>query len=186
MTAAGEGAERAAATPLVVRSRFRPIALVALGGVAVTVLMVAIRRSELDADEAVMSGLTLALGAWLVAQACGLFVRRSVAGHAMRLDAAGLHHPGWGVVPWSALRSASLRRLGSAGKRSIFHLVLDIDPGCPGPSQGSYVRWLFGPIEGLWRRSRPLEVPLVALDVDPYDLLAAIERWRPSAHRGAA
>jgi Arc/MetJ family transcription regulator len=177
---AGDAAKPAPGTPLIVHSRSRPIVLIGLGGLATAAFMVAIRRTELDFDEAIMSAAVLVLGLWLAAQACGLLLRRSVAGHAMRLDADGLHHPGWGVVPWAAVRGVGFRRLG--GDRSLFHLVLDIDPGCPGPSHGTYVRWLFGPIEGLWRRhGRKVEIPLIALDVDPQALVAAAERWRASA-----
>jgi hypothetical protein len=174
--AAGDGA--ASRSPLIVRSRTRPILLFALGGVAVTALMVAVRSAEMDVDDAIMSAVTLALAFWLAAQSLGLLVRRSVAGHALRLDADGLHHPGWGVVPWPAIRGADLHRVGGSGTKNIFHLVLDIDPACAAPRHGSYVRWLFGPIEGLWRRGRAIHVPLVAIDAEPYALLAAVNRWR--------
>ncbi len=175
----GASAKSAPGTPLIAGSRSRPIVLVALGGLATAALMVAIRRTELEFDEAIMSAGALVLALWLLAQACGLLVRRTAAGHAMRLDAAGLHHPGWGVLPWTAVRGVSFRRTG--GDRSLFHLVLDIDPGCVAPSHGTYVRWLFGPIEGLWRRpGRPIAIPLIALDVEPQALVAAAERWRAS------
>ncbi len=182
--AAGDGAPPA--SPLIVRSRLRPILLFALGGIAVTALMVVVRHSEMDADDAVMSALTLVLAFWLAAQSLGLLVRRVAAGHALRLDADGLHHPGWAVVPWSAVRGADLHRVGGSGTKNIFHLVLDIDPACAAPGHGSYVRWLFGPIEGLWRRGKPIEVPLIALDAEPYTLLAAVERWRGGAAKGRA
>ncbi|MGZ5237699.1 MAG: hypothetical protein ACXWCV_15420 [Caldimonas sp.] len=183
--AAADGGDATPATPLTVGSRARPIVLIGLGGLATGVFMVAVRRSQLEFDEWLMSAAALVLGFWLAAQAAGLLLRRSEAGYALRLDAAGLHHPGWGVVPWTALRRVSFRRLG--GERSLFHLVLDIDPGCPGPSQGSYVRWLFGPIEGMWRRpGRPIEIPLVALDVDPQALVAEVERRRAGADRSRA
>ena len=182
---AGDDAKAVPGAPLIVGSRSRPIVFVALGGFAGAAFMVAIRRSELEFDEAIMSAGALALGLWLAAQAGGLILRRIAAGHAMRLDEAGLHHPGWGVVPWTAVHGVRFRRLG--GDRSLFHLVLDIDPGCPGPAQGSYVRWLFGPIEGLWRRhGQTIEIPLVALDAEPQALIAAIQAWQASANRSAA
>lgn len=175
----GGSAKPAPGAPVIVGSRSRPIVLVALGGFATAAFMVAIRRTELEFDEALMTAGALVLGLWLAAQACGLLLRRSAAGHAMRLDAAGLHHPGWGPVPWSSVRGVDFRRTG--GDRSLFHLVLDIDPACAGPSQGSYVRWLFGPIEGLWRRNgRAIEIPLIALDAEPQALVATVERWRAS------
>lgn len=185
MPATGKGADPAAGVPLIVGSRSRPIVLVALGGFATAAFMVAIRRTELEFDEAIMSAAVLVLGLWLAAQACGLLARRAAAGHAMRLDAAGLHHPGWGVVPWSAVQGVRFRRLG--GDRSLFHLVLDIDPGCAAPAQGTYVRWLFGPIEGLWRRhGQTIEIPLVALDVEPQALVAVVETWHARARRSGA
>jgi len=174
--AAGDGA--ASDPPLIVRSHTRPILLFALGGVAVTALMVAVRSSEMDLDAAIMSAVTLALAFWLAAQSLGLLLRRAAAGHALRLDADGLHHPGWGVVPWPAIRGADLHRFGGSETKNIFHLVLDVDPACAAPQHGSYVRWLFGPIEGLWRRGRGIHVPLVAIDAEPYALLAAVQRWR--------
>jgi len=174
--AAGDGA--ASDPPLIVRSHTRPILLFALGGVAVTALMVAVRSSEMDLDDAIMSAVTLALAFWLAAQSLGLLLRRAAAGHALRLDADGLHHPGWGIVPWPAIRGADLHRVGGSETKNIFHLVLDVDPACAAPQHGSYVRWLFGPIEGLWRRGRGIHVPLVAIDAEPYALLAAVQRWR--------
>lgn len=179
---ASRGGHASNAEPLIIRSRSRPIVLIGLGGLAIAALMLAVRRGELEFDEWIMSAGVLVLGLWLAAQAGGLLLRRASAGHAMRLDAVGLHHPGWGVVPWAALRKASFRRLG--GDRSLFHLVLDVDPSCPGPSQGTYVRWLFGPIEGQWRRpGRPIEIPLIALDAEPQALVAAVEARRASASR---
>ncbi|MEP7301681.1 MAG: hypothetical protein ABI699_09140 [Caldimonas sp.] len=179
----GEGAPRAPGTPLVVGSRSRPIVWVALGSLATAAFMVLVRRDELEFDDWLMSAGVLVLALWLFAQAGGLLVRRAAAGHALRLDAAGLHHPGWGVVPWPAVRSVTFRRLGGSGVRSLLHLVVDIDPGCPGPAQGGYVRWLFGPVEGLFRRHRPLEIPLIAIDAEPMALVAAVELWRAGAGR---
>ena len=178
--AAGQGGSSSHEAPLVVGSRSRPIVLVALVAVGAAILMLAVRRTELDFEDWLWSAGALVFACWLLAQSVGLLLRRAAAGHAMRLDAAGLHHPGWGVVPWSAVQGVRFRRLG--GDRSLFHLVLDIEPGCVGPSQGSYVRWLFGPIEGLWRRhGRTIEIPLIALDAEPQALVAAAERWRAGA-----
>jgi len=180
--AAGPTASTAPGTPLIVRSRSRPIVLFALGGAATAAFMVAIRHGGgLDFEEAIMSAGALVLGLWLVAQAGGLLLRRSSAGHAMRLDADGLHHPGWSVVPWTAVHGVRFRRLG--GERSLFHLVLDIDPACAAPSHGGYVRWMFGPIEGLWRRpGRPIEIPLIAIQSDPQALVKAVEAWCGNAN----
>ena len=172
--------------PLIVRSRTKPIAVTLLIGVGIGLLMALIRRGgDLDVEEWLLSAGGLVLGFWLAAQAGGLFLRRGIAGHAMRFDHAGIHHPGWGVVPWDAVGELSLRRLGGSETKSVWSLVVDIDPRCPGPLQGGYVRWLFGPIEGLRRRSRPIEIPLVAIDAEPQELLVSIQQYRAAARTAA-
>lgn len=171
-------------TPLIVRSRSRPIALVLLGGLAVGAFMALIRRDgDLDFEDWLMSAGALVLGFWLAAQACGLLMRRSSAGYALRVDDRGIHHPGWDLVPWSDVRDLRMRRIGGDGPRSLWQLVIDLDPGCPAPKRGTYVRWLFGPIEGLWRRGRPVEIPLFAIDAEPQNLFVAIELCRSAAGR---
>ncbi len=170
--------------PLIVRSRSRPIGLVMLGGLAVGAFMALIRHGgDLDFEDWLMSAGALVLGFWLAAQACGMLLRRSTAGYALRVDDRGIHHPGWDLVPWSAVRDLRMRRIGGDGQRSLWHLVIDLDPGCFAARRGSYVRWLFGPIEGLWRPGRPVEIPLFAIDAEPQVLLVAIELCRSAAGR---
>ena len=166
--------------PTIVGSRSRPIVLIGLGALIVAALMLAVRRGDdLDFEDWLWSAGTFVLASWLVAQSVGLLLRRTAAGHALRLDAEGLHHPGWAVVPWSAVHGVRLRRLG--GDRSLWHLVLHIDPDCGAPSHGGYTRWLYGPVEGLWRRRGEIEIPLVALDAEPQALFKTIERrWAAS------
>ena len=157
------------------------IAVVGLAGAAVAAGMFFLRQGELEFDDALETALVLALGLWLVTQAIGLIARRLEAGHAMRIDTAGLHHPGWDVVPWPAIRRAWLQQ----SKKVLGHqrqdLMLDIDPACPAPSAGNYVRWMFGPVEGLRRSDKPIRIPLVGLDIEPEALLASIDAMRRAA-----
>ncbi|MEO8524876.1 MAG: hypothetical protein ABI460_09170 [Caldimonas sp.] len=174
-SAGDEAAQREA--PTIVRSRSRPILLIGLGALATAALMLAVRRGDdLDFEDWIWSAGAFVVASWLVAQSVGLLLRRAAAGHALRLDAEGLHHPGWAVVPWRAIHALRLRRLG--GDRSLWHLVLEIDAACVAPTHGGYTRWLYGPIEGLWRRRGAIEIPLIALDVEPQALAATAERWR--------
>lgn len=143
------------------------------------------REDDLDLEDAVETAVVLALGVWLVTQAIGLVARRLEAGHAMRIDAAGLHHPGWDVVPWAAIRRAWLQPSKKILGYRREDLMLDIDPACQAPSAGTYVRWMFGPIEGLWRRDKPVRVPLVGLDIEPVALLASIEAMRNASSTSA-
>ena len=143
--------------------------------------MLAARRCDLDAQDDLMAVVVLVLGFWPVTQVLGLTARGLVADHALRLDESGLHHPGWDVVPWTAMRALSLRRVEVPRKRRRHELVLDLDPTGVAPLvrrslARSYLRWLFGPIEGLCRRGKPIRVPWVALAIAPEHLLAAIER----------
>jgi hypothetical protein len=182
---AGNAASEPAIAPLVVGSRSRPIVWVMFGGFAVGLFMVLVRRGgDLEFDEWLMSAGALVLGFWLSAQACGLLLRRTLAGHALRVDGRGIHHPGWEPVPWSDVRDLRLRRVGGSDTKSLWHLVLDVDPRCAGPRHGSYVRWLFGPIEGLWRPGRPVEIPLFALDAEPQQVFVEIEIRRAAAAKG--
>jgi hypothetical protein len=171
--------------PTIVRSRPRSVILIGLASLATAALMLAVRRGDdLDFEDWLWSAGVFVLASWLVAQAAGLLLRRAAAGHALRLDADGLHHPGWAVVPWSAIHGVRLRRLG--GERSLWHLVLHIDPDCVAPSHGGYTRWLYGPIEGLWRRREEIEIPLIALDDEPQALFKTIERRWAASRKGAA
>ena len=182
-SAEGEASSREA--PTIVRSRSRPILLIGIGALATAALMLAVRRGDdLDFEDWLWSAGVFVLASWLVAQSVGMLLRRAAAGHALRLDAQGLHHPGWAVVPWSAIHGVRLRRLG--GDRSLWHLVLHIDLDCGAPSHGGYTRWLHGPIEGLWRRRGEIEVPLVALDAEPQALFKTIERRWAASKKGVA
>ena len=181
----GESGSALREAPIIVGSRSRPIVLFCLGALATAALMLAVRRGDdLDFEDWLWSAGVFVLASWLVAQSVGMLLRRAAAGHALRLDAQGLHYPGWAVVPWSAIHGVRLRRLG--GDRSLWHLVLHIDPDCVAPSHGGYPRWLYGPIEGLWRRRGEIEIPLYALDSEPQALFKTIElRWAASK-KGAA
>ncbi len=179
-----EGGSVSREAPTIVGSRSRPIVLFGLGALAAAALMLAVRRGDdLDFEDWLWSAGAFVLASWLVAQSVGLLLRRASAGHALRLDAEGLHHPGWAVVPWSAIRAMRLRRLG--GDRSLWHLVLEIDPACVAPTFGGYTRWLHGPIEGLWRRRGAIEIPLIALDGEPQALFKTIERRWNASRKGA-
>ena len=91
------------ATPRVDRVVVQPRWLLHLGFlalmVAVVVVMVVIRRGELDFDEQIGSACALALALWLFALGVGSFVRSMRTGYALRLDAIGLHIPGADVIP---------------------------------------------------------------------------------------
>ena len=166
---------------LVVRSRYGTIALVGVAGALVALGMFILRQDDLEFDDLMETGVVLALGLWLSTQAIGLVARRLEAGHALKIDARGLHHPGWEVVPWSAIRGAWLQRSKKIGWHQRDDLMLDIDPSCRAPAAGNYVRWMFGPIEGLWPRGKPIRIPLVGLAIAPDALLAAIESARRQA-----
>ena len=187
-SAAASSSENGSASrepPTIVGSRSRPIVLFGLGALVAAALMLAVRRGDdLDFEDWLWSAGVFVFAAWLGAQSVGMLLRRAAAGHALRLDAQGLHHPGWAVVPWSAVHGLRLRRLG--GDRSLWHLVLQIDPDCVAPAHGGYTRWLHGPIEGLWRRRGEIEIPLVALDAEPQALFKTIERRWAASKKGAA
>ena len=111
--------------------------------------MVIVRRGDLDFDDDLMAAAVLALCFWVFAIGLGSFVRNVRAGHALRLDADGLHVPGLDVVPWRAsVESAELRGYGDSGKR-FRQLVVHTDAFRNAPSVRRYERYVFGPWAGL-------------------------------------
>jgi hypothetical protein len=158
--------------PVVVQPRWLLHAgfLVALV-VAIAVLVV-IRRGDLDVDDDLVCAGVIGACLWLFALGAGGLVRSLHAGHALRLDAAGLHVPGLDVVPWSAVESADLRVYESGGKRFGELVVLTdrVDGLTP---RGGYERWMFGPLAGVRGHRGRVPISLAMLDIEPDALLAA-------------
>jgi len=168
-------ASRHAAT-LVVEPRWgRHAAFLLLMLVAVAGL-VAVRRSDLDADDDFYAGVVLALCFWVFAIGLGSFVRNLRAGHALRLDAEGLHVPGLDVVPWESVGSVELRGYGDGGKR-FRQLVVHTQAFRDTPALQRYERYAFGPWAGLVGSQDKVVVPVGLLAVEPESLLAATREF---------
>jgi hypothetical protein len=138
--------------------------------------MVIVRRSDLDADDDFYAAIVLALCFWVFAIGLGSFVRNVRAGHALRLDAEGLHVPGLDVVPWHSVARAELRGYGDEGKR-FRQLVVHTDALRDTPSLRRYERFVFGPLAGLVGSKGKVVVPIGLLAVDPDSLLAATRQF---------
>jgi hypothetical protein len=149
---------------------FLLLMLVAVAG------LVAVRRSDLDADDDFYAGVVLALCFWVFAIGLGSFVRNVRAGHALRLDAEGLHVPGLDVVPWHSVARAELRGYGDDGKR-FRQLVIHTDALRGASSLRRYERYVFGPWAGLVGSKDKVVVPVGLLAVDPDSLLTATREF---------
>ena len=143
-----------------------------LAMVVVIAVLVVIRRGDLEFEDDLWCIGLIAACLWLFTLGAGSLVRSVRAGHALRLDAAGLHVPGLDVVPWSAVESVDLHTYESGGKR--FGEVVVVTDRVEGLTpRGGYERWMFGPLTGLrGHRGRVLITPAL-LDIEPDALLAA-------------
>jgi hypothetical protein len=135
-------------------------------------VMVVIRRSDLDFEDDLFAAGVLALCFWVFAIGLGGFVRSLRAGHALRLDADGLHVPGLDVVPWASVDSADLRGYGDSDKR-FRQLVVHTDAFRDAPASQRYERYLFGPWAGLPGSQRKVVIAVGLLAIDPDALLTA-------------
>ncbi|MDQ6628578.1 MAG: hypothetical protein M3Z29_09050 [Pseudomonadota bacterium] len=164
--------------PLLVPLRHRRIVVASV--VCAVVAAIGLRLWRIDFDDedntAYVLGMTL-LAFWLLALSLGMLVRSLVAGYALRLDAHGLHLPGWDVVPWTAIRSAELAQIRWPQDGRFAKLVLDIDDACLAHRRGSYERWLWGPISGLRSKKKVTELALFTLAIEPEQLRAALRSF---------
>ncbi len=173
------------AEPLVVAPRWLVHAgflLLMLGAVGA---MVIVRRFDLDFDDDLMAAAVLALCFWVFAIGLGSFARNVRAGHALRLDAEGLHVPGLDVVPWASVESAELRGYGDSGKR-FRQLVVHTDAFRNAPPARRYERYVFGPWAGLAGSEGKVVVAVGLLAIDPDALLAATRAFVVASDTRAA
>jgi hypothetical protein len=161
---------------LVVEPRWGRHAGFLLVMLAAVATLVVVRRSDLDSEDDFYAALVLALCFWVFAIGLGSFVRNLRAGHALRLDADGLHVPGLDVVPWHSVMSAELRGYGNDGKR-FRQLVVHTDALADAPSLRRYERYLFGPWAGLVGSKGKVVVPVGLLAVEAESLLAATRQF---------
>ena len=169
---------------LVVGTRWGRVASVLAASLAVVVLMVYLRRDpDFDFEDKLWTGLILFAGFWLSTLSLGMIVRRALAGHAMRFDAAGFHYPGWDLVPWSSIRGLSVETKEGKNKKQEYSVRIDVDPSCRAFKRGSYERWMFGPTEGLLGSGPSIKIKIVTMDIEPAALRAAFAGWQ---HRLAA
>jgi hypothetical protein len=161
---------------LVVEPRWGRHAGFLLVMLAAVATLVVVRRSDLDSEDDFYAALVLALCFWVFAIGLGSFVRNLRAGHALRLDADGLHVPGLDVVPWHSVARAELRGYGNDGKR-FRQLVVHTDALRDAPSLRRYERYAFGPWAGLVGSKGKVIVPVGLLAVDPDSLLTATREF---------
>ena len=140
--------------------------------IAIVAVMVVVRRADLDFEDDLFAAGVLALCFWVFAIGLGGFVRSVRAGHALRLDAQGLHVPGLDVVPWDSVDSADLRGYGDSDKR-FRQLVVHTDAFRDVPAAQRYERYLFGPWAGLAGSQRKVVIAVGLLAIDPDELLTA-------------
>lgn len=106
--------------------------------------------------------LALAFG-WIATMAVRPFARP----HAIVLDARGLDLPFQGTLPWNGLAAIGLRR-------QSFVMVLDV------LVEDGVHDWATRSVRRRLRRKRGMtELPLLTVDADPADLVAAIRAYRP-------
>jgi hypothetical protein len=153
--------------------------------VAVVVMMVVIRRGELDFDEQIGSACVLALALWLFALGLGSFVRSMRTGHALRLDSIGLHIPGADVIPWSSVESADMGASGDTHKR-LRQMVVHTVGLAPVPPLQAYERYVFGPLAGLRGYQGRVVIATGLLSIDADALLAATRAFIDVAGTRAA
>ena len=160
------------AEPLLVQPRWLLHAAFLALMLAMVAVLVVVRRGDLDFEEELGSAGLLVLCCWLFALGAGGLVRSVRAGHALKLDALGLHIPGADVIPWSAVASADLGADGAETKR-LRQMVLHTEGLAPVPALQAYERYVFGPLAGLkaYKGRVVVAVGLLAIDVD--ELLAA-------------
>jgi hypothetical protein len=160
------------AEPLLVQPRWLLHAGFLALMLAVVVVLIIVRRGDLDFEEELGSAGLLVLCCWLFALGAGSLVRSVRAGHALKLDALGVHIPGADVIPWSAVASADLGADGGETKR-LRQMVLHTEGLSPVPALQAYERYVFGPLAGLkaYQGRVVVAVGLLAIDVD--ELLAA-------------
>jgi hypothetical protein len=173
------------AEPLVVAPRWGRHAGMVLLMLAGVVAMVIVRRSDLDFEDDLWAAGVLALCFWIFAIGLGSLVRNVRAGHALRLDAQGLHVPGLDVVPWASVQGTELRGYGDSGDR-FRQLVVHTNALRDAGGARRYERYLFGPWSGLAGNRGKIVVPVGLLAIEPHALLAATRAFVAAASTRAA
>ena len=154
---------------------------------AMVVVMAMLRTGDLDFDDDLWLAIVLALCFWIFAIALGSLVRNLRAGHALRLDGAGLHIPGLEVVPWTAVRAARL--VEENGGKRLRQIVVKVEPGYAGSRLRHYERYLFGPVAGLFGPRDTIAIPVRLLAIAPRELVARMQAFigkSPSRARAPA
>ena len=152
---------------------------------AVVVVMVVIRRGELEFDEQIGSAGVLALALWLFALGMGNLVRSIRTGYALKLDTLGLHIPGADVIAWSSVESADMGADGDTHKR-LRQMVVHTEGLAPVPPLQAYERYVFGPLAGLKGCKGRVVVATGLLAIDAEALLAATRAFIEVAGTRAA
>ena len=159
--------------PLVVQPHWLRHCAFIVAMVVLVAVTVGIRRGDdLDFEDNVWSAVALALGLWLLALGTGSFVRSLRAGHALKLDAAGLHIPGAEVIPWASVESADMGA-GSDSWKRLRSIVVHTVGLTPVPPLEAYERYVFGPLAGLKGSKGRVVVATGLLAIDANALLAA-------------
>lgn len=148
----------------------------ALSALVLGLVIALAKGAAQSGGEQIALGLGIVVSLWVASGAWAGGVRRWRAGHALRLDAAGVQYPGAPAVPWTAVRGVSIHPA-VKDSESTPSLVLQLAPGYQRPG-GLDHRWLPS-LPGAQFARDSVTLPLFLVHEQPHQVLAAAQHlWQ--------